>query len=168
MGAERQRAVTEQVFKDWIAQEARSAPLLVLFEDEQWADRTSRDLLNTLLDGLASLALLILVSSRNEQGASLVGSPRVQQLKLSPLNSDEASALIRDLYPAAPPSSKLIDFVLHRAEGVPLYIEELTANVLESGFPMDTSLPGRREATSRVRCNHPYWRGSTGLVQPRR
>ena len=146
VGAERQRAVTKQVFKEWIAQEARSAPLLVLFEDEQWADRTSRDLLDTLLDGLASLAVLILVSSRNERDASAAGSPRVQQLKLSPLNSEEASALIHDLNPAAPPSSKLVDFVLHRAEGVPLYIEELTASVLESGLPTDAGLHSRRLA----------------------
>ena len=120
IGAQRQRVVTKQVFTDWIAHEARTAPLLLLFEDEQWADRTSLELLDRLIKNLGSIAVLILVSTRTNPENRSSGSARVLQLKLRPLNSDDAKALIRGMNPADQPSDEVVAFVLDRAEGVPL------------------------------------------------
>ena len=148
IGAERQRAITKQVFRDWIAHAARSAPLLMLFEDEQWADRTSRELLDTLIENLDSIPALILISTRADPEVRANGAEL--QLRLGPLNADNAKALIRDMNPVEPPSDEVIAFVLDRAEGVPLYIEELTRSALETGLPLDTSLPRPRSTAGMI------------------
>ena len=48
--SERHRSITKKVFTDWISHLARAKPLLLLLEDEQWADLTSRELLNSLIE----------------------------------------------------------------------------------------------------------------------
>lgn len=144
IGSERHRAITKQVFRDWIGDLARANPLLVLFEDEQWADTTSRELITELSEGRPSIPALILVSTRREAGSEQSESENVLQLKLSLLNSEDATALIRDMSPTGPPSKEVIAFVLERAGGVPLYIEELARSALEVGLPVEPSLPKRR------------------------
>jgi predicted ATPase/class 3 adenylate cyclase len=144
ISSERHRTITKQVFRDWIGDLARANPLLMLFEDEQWADITSRGLLNELIENLPSIPALILVSTRSELGVPQGESEDVLQLKLNPLNPEDAKALIRDISPAGLPSEEVIAFVLERAEGVPLYIEELARSAIEIGLPMDPSLPKRR------------------------
>ena len=144
ISAERQRSIIKQVFIDWMTQISQTNPLILFFEDEQWADLTSRELLIALINHLASIPALILVSTRTETETELTQSEGVLQLKLDPLKAEDATALIRDLSPAESPSEELVAFVLNRAEGVPLYIEELTRSALEIGLPADTSLPHRR------------------------
>jgi predicted ATPase/class 3 adenylate cyclase len=144
ISSERHRTITKQVFRDWIGDLARASPLLMLFEDEQWADITSRELLDELVENLPSIPALILVSTRSELGIAQRASEDLLQLKLDPLKPEDAKALIRDISPAGPPSEEVIAFVLERAEGVPLYIEELARSALEIGLPVDPSLPKRR------------------------
>ena len=59
ISAERQRYIAEQVFIDLFGHLARATPILILFEDEQWADATSRDLLDRMVAGLASTPALL-------------------------------------------------------------------------------------------------------------
>ncbi|MFU0507071.1 ATP-binding protein [Pseudaminobacter sp. NGMCC 1.201702] len=146
ISAERYRTITKRVFMDWIGHLARTNTLLLLFEDEQWADITSRELLNELIDNPRTIPALILVSTRTEPDISRSGRDDLLQVKLAPLDRADAEALIGDMSPARPPSSELIAFVVERAEGVPLYIEELTRSALEIGLPSDQSLSKRRSA----------------------
>lgn len=138
---ERQRSITKQVFIDLFSHVARENSLLLFFEDEQWADSTSRELLHALIENLETFPALILVSTRAEMATALSEIDGLLELKLKPLKAEDATALIRDMSPANSPSKELVTFVLNRAEGVPLYIEELTRSALEIGLPTDSSLP---------------------------
>lgn len=138
---ERQRSITKQVFIDWYSHVARENPLLLFFEDEQWADSTSRELLHALIENLETFPALILVSTRAEMATALSEIDGLLELKLKPLKAEDATTLIRDMSPEYLPSKELVTFVLNRAEGVPLYIEELTRSALEIGLPADSSLP---------------------------
>jgi class 3 adenylate cyclase/tetratricopeptide (TPR) repeat protein len=144
ISSERHRTITTEVFTDWIGRLARGSPLLILFEDEQWADPTSRELLNTLIENLPSIPALILVSIRTEAKSPLNEREDLPRLRLNPLDRADARALIRDMSPANPPSEEVVAFVLDRAEGVPLYIEELTRSALEIGLPLAPSSPTSR------------------------
>jgi len=135
IGSEHHRAITKQFFIDWISHLAHTSPLLLVFEDEQWADQTSRQLLNALIRNLPFIPALILVSIRTEHEIVLSESEGLLQLNLNPLSSEDATALIREVIPGNALSDELVDFVLDHAEGVPLYIEELTQSALEVGVP---------------------------------
>src|SRR3546814_4280554 len=62
ISVEQQRKCTKKIFTDWIRHVARASGLLLLFEDEQWADLTSRELLEEIVESLKSIPALILVS----------------------------------------------------------------------------------------------------------
>ena len=139
ISAERQRAVTKQVLTDWIGHMAGAEPLLILFEDMQWVDRTSLELLDMLIENLASIPVLILASVRIEHEAVLSGRKGLLTLQLSPLDASDARTLICEMDPSDQPSEDVIAFILHRAEGLPLYLEELTRGAMALGLSLDPS-----------------------------
>src|SRR3546814_14390057 len=55
ISVEQQRKCTKKIFTDWIRHVARASGLLLLFEDEQWADLTSRELLEEIVESLKSI-----------------------------------------------------------------------------------------------------------------
>ena len=70
----------------------------------------------------------------------------VLHLRLSPLSRLDATEIIRDMSPAGQPPEGVVAFVLDRAEGVPLFIEELARSALEFGLPSEGSAPTARSA----------------------
>lgn len=148
ISAERQRQIAEQVFIDLVRHMARANPVLILFEDEQWADTTSRELLNRIIDCLSSTPAFMLVSTRIGSSVPWIERDDVLHIKLNPLRRDDAEAVVHDISPNALASD--VSVVLDRSEGVPLYIEELTKSALETGLKLDASLPKRRSDTSNI------------------
>jgi len=148
MSAERQRNIAEQSLTELIGYLARSTPILILFEDEQWADATSRDLLANIVTSLAHTSALLLVSSRNNASVPWTGQPHVDQLSLEALGRDDAEAIIRDISPNLLAAD--VSMVLDRSEGVPLYVEELTRSVVETGLRFDASTPKRSALVNNI------------------
>src|SRR3546814_5349688 len=70
---------------------ARASGLLLLFEDEQWADLTSRELLEEIVESLKSIPALILVSVRTEHDEDLSERQNLLQLRLKPLGMMDAA-----------------------------------------------------------------------------
>src|SRR5262249_33477546 len=103
ISAERQRNIAEQVFIDWIRHLARTSEILVTFEDEQWADTTSRDVLSKIIDILPSIPALILLSTRTDPEASWTKVDNVLHVKLNALGRVDTEEMVRDISPTAPP-----------------------------------------------------------------
>src|SRR3546814_11821451 len=97
ISVEQQRKCTKKIFTDWIRHVARASGLLLLFEDEQWADLTSRELLEEIVESLKSIPALILVSVRTEHDEDLSERQNLLQLRLKPLGMMDAAAIIRDI-----------------------------------------------------------------------
>ncbi|WP_143748938.1 ATP-binding protein [Mesorhizobium sophorae] len=148
ISAERQRNIAEQAFIDLVSYLARATPILILFEDEQWADATSRDLLDKIVASLASTPALLLVSSRNHSSVPWVDGPDVHHIRLEALGREDAEAIVHDISPNALAAD--VSVVLDRSEGVPLYIEELTRSVVETGLRLDVSQPKRLSPTTNI------------------
>ncbi|RBY75238.1 LuxR family transcriptional regulator [Geodermatophilus sp. TF02-6] len=114
---------------------AAVTPLLVVFEDAHWADRSSRDLLRYLLARLADVPVALVVSYRSDDLhrrhplrpllAELVRLPGVERLELAPLPDAAVGELVRGLTPEVPDST--VEDVVARAEGNAFYAEELLA-----------------------------------------
>jgi DNA-binding response OmpR family regulator/class 3 adenylate cyclase/predicted ATPase len=107
--------------------------VLAVFEDVHWMDPTSRDLLDLIVEQIERLPVLLIVTFRPEANLPWTGQPRVTTLSLRRLGRDESGELVRGLIgdPAAL-AGKVVDDIVKRSDGVPLFLEELTKAVLET------------------------------------
>ena len=112
---------------------ARSRPVLMVFEDAHWIDPTSRELLDLTLDRVARLPVLLVVTFRPEFQHAWSGQPHVTTLALNRLGGHDGAALVDAACRQCGPRREIVDEIVERADGVPLFVEELTKAVLESG-----------------------------------
>ena len=120
---------------------ARQRPLLLLAEDVHWADPSSLELLDGVIEQLSDLPVLLIVSFRPEFAPPWVGRANATHITLSRLGRRDAERLATEVTigRALPPA--LLDRIVARSDGVPLFIEELTKSVVESGADDPTVLP---------------------------
>ena len=115
-----------------VEQLAARQPLLLVFEDLQWADASMLDLLDELAARLHDTPIMLLAVSRPEllthRPAWGGGLPAYTALQLEPLGDDHARELAEHLLGEGP-----VDRILEIAEGNPLFIEELSASIAERG-----------------------------------
>ena len=109
---------------------ARSSPTLLIVEDLHWADPSTLDVLDVLIADVERLPLLAIVTQRPEAPRRWSSNPGTQTLELQRFDDVDARALIDQLV-AAPVPPGLVDLVIERADGIPLFIEELTTSALE-------------------------------------
>ncbi len=112
---------------------ARGEPVLMVFEDAHWIDPTSRELLDRTLDRVLRLRVLLVVTFRPEFQHAWSGQPQVSTLALNRLVGRDGAALVRRLAGNAGLSQEAVEEIVERADGVPLFVEELTKAVVESG-----------------------------------
>jgi predicted ATPase len=112
---------------------ARTRPVLMVFEDTHWIDPTSRELLDLTLDRISRLPVLLVVTFRPEFQHAWGGQPHVTMLALNRLGGRDGAALVERLAGNAGLAEEIVDEIVVRADGVPLFVEELTKAVLETG-----------------------------------
>jgi class 3 adenylate cyclase len=120
---------------------ARSRPVLMVFEDAHWIDPTSREWLDLTLYRVSQLPVLLVITFRPEFQHGWTGQPYVTTLALNRLDGQDGVALVERLAGNAGLSRDIVDEIVERADGVPLFVEELTKAVLESG-DRDSRVPG--------------------------
>jgi class 3 adenylate cyclase/tetratricopeptide (TPR) repeat protein len=119
-----------------IAQVERLAarePVLMLFEDIHWSDPTTRESLDLLIERVPALRILVILTFRPEFNPSWIGRPQVSLLSLNRLPPRRRSEMIAYVAGGALPK-EIADQIVERTDGVPLFIEELTKTVIESGM----------------------------------
>ena len=124
---------TMRVLIEIVRAEARAGPILVLFEDVHWADPTTLDLLGRFVDGLADIPALLVVTARPEFRDSWTNHKTVTVMDLAKLTPAQSGSLVANVVGgrALPPG--LVTQIVARTDGVPLFVEELTKTILESG-----------------------------------
>jgi len=113
---------------------AAQQPVLMLCEDIQWIDPTSLELLDRLAARIAPLPVMILLTFRPDFEPPWLRQPHVVWHQLSRLDREEARQIIEHLARGKTLPQKLTEQILDQTDGVPLFIEELTKMVLESGL----------------------------------
>ncbi len=112
---------------------SRCQPVLMIFEDLHWADPTSREFLDVTVEQIERLQVLLIATFRPEFQPPWTGQPNVTTLALRRLGREESYKLVRGLIGTAPAlSSDLLNEIVDRTDGVPLFLEELTKAVLET------------------------------------
>jgi hypothetical protein len=112
---------------------ARNEPVLMIFEDAHWVDPSSRELLDLTLDRVRRLSVLVVVTFRTEFQHAWGGEPHVTTVALNRLGGHDGAALVERLAGNAGLAGETVDEIVERADGVPLFVEELTKAVLETG-----------------------------------
>jgi predicted ATPase/ABC-type transport system involved in cytochrome c biogenesis ATPase subunit len=117
---------------------ATQQPVLMVFEDVQWIDPTSLELLSLLIERMPHQPILLLITARPEFTSPWSDLDiRVTTLPLTRLSRCSGEALVRQLTAGKSLPSDVQEQILARTDGVPLFIEELTKSMLESGLLVD-------------------------------
>jgi predicted ATPase/class 3 adenylate cyclase len=111
---------------------SRQNPLLMVFEDAQWADPTSLELLGRAIDRIANRRALLLVTFRPEFKAPWIGRPYVTALGINRLAQHDVDAMIDRLVGTKSLPASIRRDIVERTDGIPLFVEEMTKAVLES------------------------------------
>jgi class 3 adenylate cyclase/predicted ATPase len=113
---------------------ARRRPVVTIFEDVHWIDPTSRELLDLAVDRVRNLPVLLIVTFRPEFQPPWTGEPHVTMLVLNRLDHRNRAALVAQTVGGKVLPDDVVAQIIDRTDGVPLFIEELTKSVLESGL----------------------------------
>ena len=109
-------------------------PVLALYEDTHWADPSTLELLGTVIDGVQRLPALVVITFRPEFVPPWIGYAHVTSLTLKRLSQHQVTAIIGQVASAKALPAEICEQILAKADGVPLFAEELTKAMLESGF----------------------------------
>ncbi|HUU74370.1 MAG TPA: adenylate/guanylate cyclase domain-containing protein, partial [Burkholderiales bacterium] len=134
-------AMTPQKFKDETLRAlvdlteaaAKKQPSVLLFEDLHWADPTTLELLDLAIDRVKNMPLLVVLTHRPEFQNRWADHGHVIGLNLSKLTRAQSAAMTSTVTggKALPPD--LLEQIISKTDGVPLFVEELTKSILESG-----------------------------------
>jgi class 3 adenylate cyclase/predicted ATPase len=113
---------------------ARRQPMLMIFEDAHWIDPTSHELLDLIVEHVRSLPVLLIVTFRPEFQPPWTGQPQVTMLALNRLDRRDRTALVAQIAGGKALPDEVVAQIVDRTDGVPLFVEELTKSVLESGL----------------------------------
>jgi class 3 adenylate cyclase/tetratricopeptide (TPR) repeat protein len=128
-----QRAELMQVLIDLLLNKAKEKPLLLVFEDLHWIDPTSLELLEILSEALSDHRIMILATTRPSFDGDFGRNAAVKRLTLERLDKTMTYAIAGKLTGGKALPDEIMKIIARRTDGVPLFIEELTKTILESG-----------------------------------
>lgn len=110
---------------------ASSEPTLVIFEDAQWGDETSLELLGMAVARVHRLPVLMLILARPEFSPAWGKNKHLVEVSLAPLEPSVGGQLVRMIADGVALPAQTVQDIVARTDGIPLYIEEMTRTVLE-------------------------------------
>ena len=136
---QQQRVRTQQALVSQLITLARDRPVLFVLEDAHWIDATTLDLVDLCLNRVANSRVMMLVTARPTFQPEFGGHPIVTKLALNRLGRGEVRAIIDGLTGGKTLPDALVDLIAAKTDGVPLFVEEITKTVLESGSLKETA-----------------------------
>lgn len=131
----RKKEMTFEVLLRHVECLGRQRPVLIVYEDAHWIDPSSRELLDLIVERTPRLPVLLIATSRPGFQPAWTDQAHVTVLALNRLGRREGAALVEQIAIADhhPLSREIVDEIVERTDGVPLFVEELTRAVLEVG-----------------------------------
>ena len=133
LSPEQQRRRLLATLVEWVLGAARVQPIVIAIEDLHWADPSTLELIQLLVEQGATARLLLLYTARPEFRAQWPPRGHHTQITLNRLSSRNVRAIVGEVAARKALSEQTIAAVVERTSGVPLFVEELTRAVLESG-----------------------------------
>ena len=115
-----------------LAAMAGERPLLLLVEDWHWSDPSTQELMKRAIRVVADRPVMVVLTSRADIALDLASEPAVE-VRLSRLADGDCGSLIAHVAGGRSLPARFVEQVLRRADGVPLYVEEITRSLVEAG-----------------------------------
>jgi predicted ATPase len=134
-----QRRQTFAALLDQLEGVARQQPVLIVCEDLHWADATTLELFDLAVDRIRGLPIFALMTFRPEYEPPWTGLANISLLKLDRLDRQDTRALVEQVTVGRQLPGEMMKQIIDRTDGIPLFIEELTKTILESGLLVEDS-----------------------------
>ena len=133
MTAQQQRDATLDAIIAWLIETAERGPVLMAWEDLHWADPTTLEALGMLIEQAPTAAMLVVATYRPELTPPWPQRSHMIPITLNRLERPEVETMVGHLAGGRPLPGEVVDHIVAKADGVPLYVEELTKAILGSG-----------------------------------
>jgi class 3 adenylate cyclase/predicted ATPase len=130
----RQKDLTIKALTRQVLTLAGTKPVLFVIEDAHWIDPSTLEATNRFIEAVKTAPVLLLITFRPEFFAPWLDQQHVTMIHIDRLGRDKVSAMIRDLAGGKELPPEVLEPIINKTDGVPLFIEELTKMVLESGL----------------------------------
>ena len=120
---------------------AKTGPALLIFEDLQWIDRGTLDILRNLVSAIVDVPILLVATARDDRRLGLGAAPNLLRLPLGRLDPATAEALIVETAGKRRLASRIVERIMRRSDGIPLFVEEITKAVVEAAPGMEGTVP---------------------------
>jgi class 3 adenylate cyclase/predicted ATPase len=134
LSPQRQKQKTHAALVAWLLEEAERQPVLAVWEDLHWADPSTLDLLSLVLEQAPTARMLTLLTYRPEFHPPWATRSPLTQVMLGRLTSAQVEAMIQSLTGGKALPAEVVEQVVAKTDGVPLFVEELVKMILESGL----------------------------------
>jgi predicted ATPase len=138
--AQRKGAIVSAVV-DHLLHLSERDPVLFLLEDAHWIDPTTQELVTRLIDSIASARVLAIITARPEFASPWAGRDHVASLALSRLGKIQCAQIVVYVAAKHAVAPGLMEEILAKTDGVPLFVEELTRAITESQTPNQLAVP---------------------------
>ena len=139
MSPRRQKEETIRALVDLVEAISHAAPTLLLFEDLHWADPSTLEVLGQLIPRVRHVPLLAVLTHRPEFAARWTAESDVSTVDLGRLSPPQSRALVVRLTGGKSLPPGLLEQIVQKTDGIPLFVEELTRSILESGDLTETA-----------------------------
>src|SRR5262249_24818222 len=131
---QQQKQQTLDALVAWMLEEAERQPVLVAWEDLHWADPSTLEMLGLVLEQTPTVPMLLVFSLRPEFPPPRPLRSHLTPMPLNRLERAQVEALIAHLVGGKPLPAEVVQHIVAKTDGVPLYVEELTKMLLQSAL----------------------------------
>jgi class 3 adenylate cyclase/predicted ATPase/DNA polymerase III delta prime subunit len=132
LSPQRQKQKTQEALVAWLVEEAERNVLSCTWEDLHWADPSTLELLPLFLDQVPTARMLTLLTFRPEFRPPWVMRSHMSQITLSRLSRTQVEEMVERVTGGKALSVEVVQQIVAKTDGVPLFVEELTKMVVES------------------------------------
>lgn len=131
---DKRKDMTLETLVQYLQRLADRSPVLLIVEDAHWLDPTTLDLMTRIIDRIRQMRVLLLITFRPDFRPVWAEYSHVTLLTLNRLPRRQSAELIATMTGGKVLPQEVQQAILAKTDGVPLYIEELTENLLETGL----------------------------------
>lgn len=132
--AQKQKRAIIDSYTSILRERSKKQPLMLVVEDIQWADPSSMDILNEVMDLIEDHRMLVLFTCRPDFVSPWLDHPRMKHITLQRLEADEVRTICLRVAHGKKLPEEVIEQIIARTDGVPLFVEELTKMIMGSGL----------------------------------
>jgi len=134
LSPQKQKEKTQAALVAWLVEEAEQQPVYTAWEDLHWADPSTLEVLTLVVDQAPTARLYVLLTFRPEFTVPWRPRAHFTQLTLSRLGRPQVVTMVEGVTSGKALPPEVVEQIVAKTDGVPLFVEELTKTVVESGL----------------------------------